>query len=234
MDTRHIHEGLRPLAVPIASLRLDERNARTHGAENLATIRRSFLDHGQVKPIAVRKSDGLVLAGNGRLIVARELGWDCLAVVMMEGSEAQLRAFALLDNRSADLAEWDDARLAETLAMLDASSVDLSTLGFSERQLSDLVASTEEPADAAKVRPTPAGSKGQAPAGRPPAAPPRRAAPAANRAPAAGHAAVELTEAQAGVLERAAEALRQEKDDEDMPIGEVVRILARRYLKGRL
>jgi hypothetical protein len=43
-----------------------------------------------------------VLAGNHRLIAARELGWEHLAVVCMDVDEEQARRILLVDNRSSD------------------------------------------------------------------------------------------------------------------------------------
>ena len=66
----HIAEDLRPLAVPIDSLRLDPKNARRHPARNLADIKASLRMHGQRKPV-VTDETGLVVAGNGTLEAAR-------------------------------------------------------------------------------------------------------------------------------------------------------------------
>src|SRR5207244_2187746 len=101
-----IAQELRSLARPLASLSVDPKNARRHGDANLAGIRASLNAHGQRKPIVVR--EGVVLAGNGTLEAAKALGWTHLAAVEYEGPEALARAFAIADNRSAELATWDE------------------------------------------------------------------------------------------------------------------------------
>jgi DNA modification methylase len=115
----------------IADLRPDSRNARKHGKRNLATIRASLEQFGQQRAAVIR-SDGTVLAGNGMLEAARELGWTDLAVtVVPDGwSDEQARAYALADNRTGELAEWDVAVLDEHLVELEVAGLDIESLGF--------------------------------------------------------------------------------------------------------
>jgi DNA modification methylase len=115
----------------INTLRPDSRNARKHGKRNLATIRASLEQFGQQRAAVIR-SDGTVLAGNGMLEAARSLGWSELAVtVVPDGwSDEQARAYALADNRTGELAEWDVAVLDEHLVELEVAGLDIESLGF--------------------------------------------------------------------------------------------------------
>lgn len=115
----------------IDRLRPDSRNARKHGKKNLATIRASLEQFGQRRAAVVR-SDGTVLAGNGMLEAARSLGWTELAVSVVpdEWSDEQGRAYALADNRTGELAEWDVAVLDEHLVELEVAGLDIESLGF--------------------------------------------------------------------------------------------------------
>lgn len=117
--------------VPIGALTLDPRNARKHGRRNLDAIKGSLEQFGQRRPLVVR-GDLQVIAGNGTLVAARDLGWKEVAVtrVPADWTEEQVRAYALADNRTAELAEWDDAVLADMLAELDAGGWDLNSIGF--------------------------------------------------------------------------------------------------------
>ena len=117
--------------VPVDSLTLDPDNARTHGDENLAAIRSSLERFGQVKPLVVT-ADGVVLAGNGTLRAALELGWRKVQVtrVPAEWSREQGMAYAIADNRTGELAEWDSEVLASQLVDLDSVGWDLRDLGF--------------------------------------------------------------------------------------------------------
>ena len=59
----------------ISALTLDPCNARRHGAQNIEAVKSSLRRFGQQKPIVVDE-DGVIVAGNGTVAAARELGWD--------------------------------------------------------------------------------------------------------------------------------------------------------------
>lgn len=117
--------------MPIDELTLDPRNARKHGRRNLDAIQASLSEFGQRRPLVVM-SDMTVIAGNGTLEAARALGWTEVAVTVVpsDWTREQAAAYAIADNRTAELAVWDDAVLADTLAELDAGGWDLNSLGF--------------------------------------------------------------------------------------------------------
>ena len=129
-------------SVPIASLLPDPSNVRRHAAKNLDAIKGSLAKFGQQKPIVVGKNN-VVIAGNGTLEAAKLLGWPSIDVVRtaLEGSQAT--AFALADNRTGELAEWDAGGLSETLAALKAEDFDLSAIGFDADDLMSMIASVE-------------------------------------------------------------------------------------------
>ncbi len=108
---------MRTERVTVASLLFDPANVRKHGERNLDAIKASLARFGQQKPIVV-DGDGIVRAGNGTLMAAKSLGWDEIEIVRtnLRGSEAT--AYAIADNRTAELAEWDEGALAEQLAAL--------------------------------------------------------------------------------------------------------------------
>jgi len=136
----HIAERLRPFARQVSKLKHDPANARKHGPKNSAAIRASLSEHGQVKPIVILK-DGTVIAGNGTLDAAVNLGWSHLAVVEFAGDEQAARRFAIQDNRTAELAEWDDVELSRLLAEMRGEEEDsLRSLGFLDMDLEKLIA----------------------------------------------------------------------------------------------
>lgn len=130
----------------INDLRSDPRNARKHGKRNLATIRASLEQFGQ-RRAAVIRSDGTVLAGNGMLEAARSLGWSDLSVTVVpdEWSDEQARAYALADNRTGELAEWDVAVLDQHLVELEVAGLDIEALGFDKSQNQDEIVEDEVP-----------------------------------------------------------------------------------------
>lgn len=136
-DLSHIAEPLRALAVPIDTLTLDPANARTHDERNLSAIKGSLSRFGQRLPIVVQKQGLIVRAGNGRVMAARALGWTHIAAVVVDESEVEATAFAIADNRSAELAEWDDESLAKLLQSLPEDA--LAATGFSTDDLAELL-----------------------------------------------------------------------------------------------
>lgn len=118
----------------IGTLRPDPRNARTHSEANISAIEMSLRRYGQ-RRAAVIRSDGTILAGNGMLEAAVRAGLTELFcdVVPDKWSDDEARAFALADNRTAELADWDQEVLAQHLVELDLAGVDLSQLGFASR-----------------------------------------------------------------------------------------------------
>jgi len=116
--------------VLIDDLDLDPRNARKHDSKNLKAIADSLEQFGQRKPIVVWGKT--VVAGNGTMAAARSLGWTEITVARVpdDWSADQVKAYALADNRSAELAEWDEQVLTEQLKELELAEWDLETLGF--------------------------------------------------------------------------------------------------------
>jgi len=116
---------------PIDTLALDPRNARKHGRRNLDAIKASLAEFGQRRPLVV-DIDMTVIAGNGTLEAARDLGWSEIdvTVVPADWTPEQARAYALADNRTAELATWDEDVLFETLTELDLAGWDVDALGF--------------------------------------------------------------------------------------------------------
>ncbi|MCX6131628.1 MAG: ParB/Srx family N-terminal domain-containing protein, partial [Proteobacteria bacterium] len=115
--------------VSIASLVFDPANARKHDKKNLDAIKGSLARFGQQKPIVVSK-DNVVIAGNGTLAAARELGWSEIEVKRSKLTGVEAIAYALADNRSAELAAWDDEILGKTLHALQEDGFPIADIGF--------------------------------------------------------------------------------------------------------
>lgn len=112
-----IAEDLTALAVNEDTLGYLPDNPR-HG--DVAAVKASLEAFGQRKPIVVRRSDRTVIAGNHTLAAARELGWTQVAVVWVDDDDATAKAFALADNRTADLGGYDEQALANLIAEVQA------------------------------------------------------------------------------------------------------------------
>lgn len=131
-DLSHIAEPLRALATPMASLAPDPANARLHPERNLTAVEASLRVYGQRKPIVVRKAGMVVTAGNGTLEAAKRLGWTHLAAVVVDDDPITATGYAIADNRTAELATWDEVALLKLLQELEAEDIDLDGLGWSD------------------------------------------------------------------------------------------------------
>lgn len=126
--------------IALAELSLDPSNVRKHSRRNLDAIKASLRKFGQQKPIVV-DAKGIVLAGNGTLTAAQELGWTEIQIVRTELAGVEATAFAIADNRTAELAEWEEDKLGEVLKSLQDGGFDLASIGYSKSDFDSLVAS---------------------------------------------------------------------------------------------
>jgi len=134
----NIIKALATLAVPISSVRLDPRNAREHPERNLEAIKKSLEVYGQRKPIVVNK-DGIIEAGNGLWQAAKELGWDKIAAVKVEDDADYAKAYSIMDNKSAELAEWSLPSLKDILGELDTGAFNMELTGFNTEEIEQLM-----------------------------------------------------------------------------------------------
>ncbi|MBA3241402.1 MAG: ParB N-terminal domain-containing protein [Acidobacteria bacterium] len=122
------------------------RNARTHSEKQIGQIAASISRFGFAVPITI-DDDGNIVAGHGRWLAAKQLGLAEVPVIRVRFlSDTDRRAFALADNRIAELSGWDQNLLAEELSFLLEDGYELEITGFS---LSDIDLSIgEAPSDA--------------------------------------------------------------------------------------
>lgn len=119
------------------------KNARTHSDEQVAQIAGSIKEFGFNNPVLVDK-DNSVIAGHGRLMAARKLGYKEVPVVKLEHlTESQRKAYILADNRIALNSGWDTSMLSLELQELK-DDIDLSLLGFDADELDAMLNPIEE------------------------------------------------------------------------------------------
>lgn len=115
---------------PLSSLTLYPENARTHSEAQISQIAASMQQWGWTIPILVDEA-GVIIAGHGRFMAAKELGLSDVPVMTARGwTEAQKRAYRLADNQLSLNAGWDDALLGTELEALQDSGFDLDLVGF--------------------------------------------------------------------------------------------------------
>lgn len=122
--------------IDIAELTPDPQNARQHDQTNLKAIEGSLREFGQRKPIVISQTN-VIVAGNGTVEAAKRLGWTEIQAVRVpaEWDENQIKAFALADNRTAELAEWNTNILNKQLLELSEAGVEISNFGFEKPEI---------------------------------------------------------------------------------------------------
>ena len=128
---------------PLDRLVPSARNARTHSAAQVAQIAGSMREFGWTNAVIADEEGGLI-AGHGRVLAARLLGWTEARVVVVRGwSAAKKRAYMLADSKLALNAGWDEELLRVELADLQAMGTDLGLVGFDAAELSALLGGHE-------------------------------------------------------------------------------------------
>ena len=138
---------------PIERLKPYERNPRKND-KAVDRIRASIRQFGFAVPI-LAKSDGEVIDGHLRLKGAIAENMREVPVIPCDGwTDAQVKAFRLMVNRSVTWAEWDEDALALELGEIQELDLDLSLTGFDPGEIDKLlVLDDEERANAAPPRP---------------------------------------------------------------------------------
>lgn len=123
---------------PLADIQPYAQNPRLND-KAVEAVAESIKQYGFRQPIVV-DAEGVIVVGHTRYKAATELGLAKVPVHVAEDlTTEQARAYRLADNRTAEMAEWDlDLLPLELHGLLDAG-IDLTTLGFDDRELHRLL-----------------------------------------------------------------------------------------------
>ncbi|MFJ2774647.1 DNA modification methylase [Streptomyces sp. NPDC087300] len=125
-----IRDGLKPMAVPMASLTRWPGNPKQHDLDFIAYM---LTTYGQWRPAVVQRSTGRVLVGNGMHEAAERMGATELAVEYLDVDDTEAKRVLLADNRAGERGGMDEALLAPMLADLRATEDGLAGTGYSEQ-----------------------------------------------------------------------------------------------------
>ena len=124
---------------PIASLKPNSHNARTHSKKQIGQIKRSIDRFGFTAP-ALISDEGEIVCGHGRVAAAKELGWTSVPTIALSHLSADdRRAYMLADNKLALNAGWDIELLAIEFQALVEMEFDLSLTGFDQTEIDIVV-----------------------------------------------------------------------------------------------
>ena len=134
---------------PLARLKPNPKNARTHSRKQIEQIANSMLRFSVTSPI-IADEDGTIIAGHGRWLAAKRLGWTTFPVIIVSGlNGTEKRALALADNKIASNAGWNAELLAKELGelapLLSECSLDISITGFAAAEIDALMIDNVDP-----------------------------------------------------------------------------------------
>lgn len=129
--------------VPIDSVFQDPNNARKHNDRNISEVAASIARYGQQTPIVV-DPDGVIIKGNGTHTAMIKLGKTEIDIVRSDLSGVEATMYAIADNQTATLADWDDDVLAQTLiALQNDESIDEIVTGFDDDEIQKIIDEVE-------------------------------------------------------------------------------------------
>lgn len=104
-----------------------ERNPRNNDSAVEATAN-SIKEFGWQQPIVVDKNN-VIIVGHTRLKAAKKLGLKEVPILVADLPENKVKAYRLADNKTGELAKWDNDKLRQELDDL-FDKIDMSDFGF--------------------------------------------------------------------------------------------------------
>ena len=123
------------------SLKPDPRNPRVHSDKQIRQIAQSIESFGFNVPLLI-DDEQKVIAGHGRLLAARKMGWNTVpAIKLSHLTEPQRMAFLIADNRLTENSSWDEQMLGEQFKILSELELnfDLEAIGFEVPEIDLLI-----------------------------------------------------------------------------------------------
>ncbi len=122
----------------LGRIRPYDKNPRQND-QAVEAVTRSVLEWEFWHPIVV-DADGVIIVGHTRYKAAQKLGLEKVPVhVAKDLSPELVKAYRIVDNKTAELAEWNYELLPIELGELAGMNYDLGLLGFSEEELAKLL-----------------------------------------------------------------------------------------------
>lgn len=117
--------------VPLEQIMPYAKNPRNNDGAVEATAN-SIKEFGWQQPIVVDK-EGVIIVGHTRFKAAKRLGLKQVPVTVAENlTGEQVKAYRLADNKTSELADWDENLLASELEELKDLDFDMPEFGFDE------------------------------------------------------------------------------------------------------
>lgn len=128
----------------VGDLRPYARNPKTHPPSQITALVGMIKEFGFTEPLLIDEDD-TILAGHGRTLAAKEIGFEELPVVVIRGlTDSQKRALVIADNRSNEMGGWNNELLVSELNELKLSGYSIELTGFDSSDLVSFIAQASE------------------------------------------------------------------------------------------
>ena len=105
----------------------------------IQVVKASLKEFGFQQPIVLDKNNEIVV-GHTRMLAAMELGiTEIPCIIASNLSEDKIKAYRIMDNKSAEYASWNYGLLTKEITDLLESDYDLEFTGFSDKELESMV-----------------------------------------------------------------------------------------------
>ena len=123
--------------IKVTELKVYDNNPRNNEPA-IESVANSIKEFGFKVPIIIDKNN-VIIAGHTRKLAAEQLGMEKVPCIIADDlTPEQIKAYRLVDNKTAELAEWDFDLLEKELEELIAFDFDMTQFGFDEKLFEDV------------------------------------------------------------------------------------------------
>ena len=113
--------------IAVEDLKPYEKNNKKHEDFDISEIAKSISKYEMIDPVGIWGKDNTIVEGHGRVLACKQLGIDKVPCIRLDHlTDEQRREYAIVHNKSSELALYDFDNLADELAEinLDAFNFD--------------------------------------------------------------------------------------------------------------
>lgn len=108
--------------IAVEDLKPYEKNNKKHEDFDISEIAKSISKYEMIDPVGIWGKDNTIVEGHGRVLACKRLGIDKVPCIRLDHlTDEQRREYAIVHNKSSELALYDFDNLADELADLDFS-----------------------------------------------------------------------------------------------------------------
>ena len=113
--------------IAVEDLKPYEKNNKKLEDFDIGEIAKSISKYEMIDPVGIWGKDNTIVEGHGRVLACKQLGIDKVPCIRLDHlTDEQRREYAIVHNKSSELALYDFDNLADELADLDLNDFDFN------------------------------------------------------------------------------------------------------------